>query len=258
MRVDPTKRFSGRVESYARHRPTYPTAVIDVLRIRASLTPESVVADIGSGTGILSELFLKAGNTVFAVEPNADMRAAAEKLLSEYPLFHSVAGTAEETTLSAHRADLIAAGQAFHWFDRAKSRKEFLRIARGSATVALLWNDRKTSGTSFSQRYEALLRRFGTDYTAVDHKNLGSEVFDRFFGVGRWTLVRLPNEQRFDLDGLRGRLLSSSYTPAPGEPRHAEMMDEAETIFAATQKDGLVRMEYDTTIYIGNLRNPEG
>ncbi len=255
MSADSTKRFSGRVESYARHRPGYPAAVIDVLRIEAGLSPSDVVADVGSGTGILSEVFLKAGNRVLAVEPNDDMRRAAESLLENYPGFRSVSGSAEATGLPGGCADLVAAGQAFHWFDRPKARAEFVRIARDNARVALLWNDRRTTGSPFSERYEELLRSFGTDYAAVDHKNLGREDFDDFFGLGRWTLISLPNEQRLDLEGLRGRILSSSYTPAPDQPRHSEMMLEAEKIFAETAEESVVRMEYETRIYLGELRS---
>ena len=252
---DPTKRFSNRVESYVRHRPGYPAAVHDGLRIERMLERQDVVTDVGSGTGILSELFLAAGHEVLGVEPNADMRAAAEKRLAAYARFHSIDGSAEKSTLDRRSVDLAVAGQAFHWFDRGRARAEFLRILRGKARAALLWNDRKTEGSAFSERYEALLRSFGTDYAAVDHKNLTRETFDRFFGAGRWTLVSLSNEQRFDLDGLRGRLLSSSYAPAPGQPRHDEMMRELDATFAATNEGGFVRMEYDTRIYLGRLRS---
>lgn len=253
---DPTKRFSGRVDSYARYRPGYPPEALDVLRIEGALKDSDVVADIGSGTGILSELFLRRGHEVYGVEPNAQMRAAAERLLAASPGFHSVAGSAEATTLGNRSADLAVAGQAFHWFDREKARAEFRRILRGEARVALLWNDRKTAGTRFSELYERLLRDFGTDYAAVDHKNLGRDVFDRFFGSGNWALISLSNEQRLDLDALRGRLLSSSYAPAPGQPRHAEMMKTLDEIFSATNEHGFVRMEYDTRIYLGRLNAP--
>jgi SAM-dependent methyltransferase len=251
---DPTKRFSDRVENYVRHRPGYPAEVIDILRIEAGLTASDTVADIGSGTGILSELFLRAGHDVFGVEPNAEMRSAAEKLLIAYPRFRSIAGSAEATTLPKRSVDLVVAGQAFHWFDRKKAQDEFKRILQDKARVALLWNDRKTSGTRFSEGYEELLRVFGTDYAAVNHKNLGREAFDRFFGSGGWTSISLPNEQRLDLEGLRGRLLSSSYAPAPGQPRYEEMMKDLERIFAGTQERGFVRMEYESKIYFGRLR----
>src|SRR4051794_35122333 len=118
--VDSKARFSDRVENYVKYRPTYPTAVLGYLRDEAGLTVQSVVADVGSGTGISSELFLRAGCTVYGVEPNADMRAAADGLLAQYPAFRSVDGSAEATTLPAGSADLVIAGQAFHWFDAAR------------------------------------------------------------------------------------------------------------------------------------------
>ena len=112
--ADPTRRFSNRVEHYIRYRPSYPPAVIDCLEREFGLTAAYVVADVGSGTGILTELLLRHGNTVFGIEPNADMRAAAERLLREYPAFRSIAGVAERTTLPTASVDWITAGQAFH------------------------------------------------------------------------------------------------------------------------------------------------
>src|SRR3989442_4486347 len=97
--LDPTKRFSNRVEAYVKYRPRYRPEIIPLLQSKCSLTPESIVADIGSGTGFLTELFLKNGNPVFGIEPNAEMRAAGEQLLAQYPNFTSVNGTAEATTL---------------------------------------------------------------------------------------------------------------------------------------------------------------
>ena len=250
---DSTSRFSDRVESYVRHRPGYPRAALDVLTAEG-LSGSDIVADIGSGTGILSKLFLERGHEVFGVEPNAPMRSAAERLLGGYPRFRSIEGSAEATTLESGSVDFAVAGQAFHWFDPDGTREELLRVLRGEARVALLWNDRKTAGSAFSESYEKLLRDFGTDYAAVDHKNLDSRTFDRFFGPSAWKLASLPNEQRLDLDGLRGRLLSSSYAPAPGQPRHAEMMEALGEIFTETSERGFVRMEYDTRIYLGRLR----
>src|SRR4051812_35067235 len=101
----PTERFSSRVENYVKYRPGYPAAVVPLLETACGFTRESVVADIGSGTGILAEVWLKHGNPVFAVEPNGPMREAAERLLTAYPAFTSVPGTAEATTLADHSVD---------------------------------------------------------------------------------------------------------------------------------------------------------
>src|SRR5437763_17045747 len=104
---DPTKRFSNRVGNYIKYRPDYSGAVIDLLTEECRLTQQSIIADIGSGTGILSELFLKNGNRVFGIEPNLPMREAGEKSIEQYPKFVSREGFAEATTLSNHSVDFV-------------------------------------------------------------------------------------------------------------------------------------------------------
>ncbi len=131
--ADAKTRFSSRVENYVRYRPAYPGGVLQCLERECGLTPAWRVADIGSGTGISSKLFLDYGCTVFAVEPNPDMRRAAERLLGSVPGFHSEDGSAEATGIPAGSVDLAIAAQAFHWFDPAGAREEFQRIVRPEA-----------------------------------------------------------------------------------------------------------------------------
>jgi SAM-dependent methyltransferase len=253
MIANSTERFSSRVENYVKYRPTYPSAVVDLLRRECGLTEASVIADIGSGTGFLTGLLLQGGNPVFAVEPNREMREAAERLLVKYPAFVSVTGTAETTTLPNRRCDVITAGQAFHWFDRDKTREEFLRILKPGGWVALIWNDRNVADRPFFQAYENLLVEYGTDYAAVGHKHTDVEIIGSFFGAGGFQTAHFPNRQEFDFEGLRGRLLSSSYAPEPGHPKHLPMLDALGAIFKEYQCDGKVFFEYDTTVYYGKL-----
>jgi SAM-dependent methyltransferase len=249
--TDPTRRFTDRVDAYVRYRPSYPPAVLDVLRDQAGLTPGSAVADIGSGTGIFAELLLRNGYTVYGVEPNDAMRQAAERLLAGHANFHSVAGTAEATTLPDRSVDFVVAAQAFHWFDRDMARREFDRVLRVPGRVALVFNSRKTDATPFLRDYERLLQDLGTDYQRVDHTKLGPEVFARFFGPCGYERRALPNEQRLDLDGLRGRLLSASYTPPPGHPDHEPLLRRIEEMFHAHERGGVVTIEYETEVYYG-------
>ena len=160
----PTERFSDRVDAYVKYRPDYPRAVLELLQTECGLTPRSAVADIGSGTGKLSELFLRNGNSVYGVEPNPEMRLAGENLLSSYPGFVSVAGSAEATTLPDQSADFITAGQAFHWFDQKLARQGFERILKPDGLVVLVWNERLTD-TSFLEAYEMLTQTYATDTT---------------------------------------------------------------------------------------------
>jgi SAM-dependent methyltransferase len=249
---DPTARFSDRVADYVRTRPGYPPGVLDLLRREAGLTPDVVIADVGSGTGLSAEMFLKAGYTVYGVEPNRDMREAAAALLARYPAFHSIDGKAEATTLAAESVGAVVAGQAFHWFDPGKARHEFRRILRPPGLVVLLWNTRKLDTTPFLRAYEELLHRFGTDYKEVVHTNVDRAALRAFFGGDIEARV-LPNEQVFDRDGICGRLRSSSYTPPPGHPNHEPMLRELDRIFDAHAEGGTVRFEYDTELYFGRL-----
>jgi SAM-dependent methyltransferase len=252
MESDPTKRFSSRVEDYIRYRPSYPAAVVDWLAAECGLAVSSRIADVGSGTGILSRLFLDFGCRVFGVEPNADMRAAAERQFAGDPRFHSVDGRAEATTLADASVDFVTAAQSFHWFDAATARVEFRRILKPFGWVVLIWNERLVT-PGFLAEYEDLLQRLSTDYGRVDHRQIGDEAIGRFFAHDSWRAAGFPNRQDFDWDGIRGRLLSSSYAPLPGSPKYAPMMEELAAIFAKYNVDGQVKVFYETKMYVGQL-----
>jgi len=250
---DSKRRFSDRVENYVKYRPNYPTAVVDYLRETAGLTPRSIIADIGSGTGISTRLFLDGGNTVYAVEPNADMRAAAERWLATFSGFRSIDGSAEATTLSDASVDLAVAGQAFHWFDPALARREFARILRPRGHAALMWNSRIISGSPFLEAYEQLLLEFGTDYQAIRHDHIEADALQTFFGTPGYSLRGFPNAQLLTGEALLGRLLSSSYAPGPAHPRHNDMVQALSDIFERFQQDGHVKIAYQTQVYVGTL-----
>jgi SAM-dependent methyltransferase len=250
---DPTRRFSRRVEDYVRYRPGYPIAVIDTLRTECGLTPDSVVADVGSGTGILTELFLRNGNTVWGVEPNREMREAGERLLAGYSRFTSVDGRAEATTLAGRSVDFVVAGQAFHWFDREEAREEFLRVLRGGGWVVLVWNERLVEASPFLIEYEALLHRHATDYAKVDHRQVGGAALAGFYGKSGYRRRSFPNRQVLDFDGVRGRLLSSSYVPGAGDPGYEPMLADLERLFLAHAANGHATFEYETKLYFGRL-----
>jgi SAM-dependent methyltransferase len=248
-----TARFSDRVADYVRTRPGYPPGVLDILRWEAGLTPAMTIADVGSGTGLSAEMFLANGNRVIGVEPNPDMRSAAETLLAGNPNFTSMAGSAEDTTLPESSVDLVLAGQAFHWFDQPRARVEFQRILRPGGFVALVWNTRRIDSTPFLRAYEALLQRFGTDYREVVHTNIDRAALSAFFGPDGFREFHLDNGQVFDRDGLHGRLKSSSYTPPVGHLNHEPMLKELDRIFDEYNIAGEVRFEYDTEVYVARL-----
>ena len=251
-----TERFSEKVSDYAKHRPSYPPEVIDFVMRVLEIERGSVIADLGSGTGISSVLLLDRGVRVHAVEPNEPMRTAAEKSLGARDGFTSHAGTAESTTLPSASVDAILAAQAFHWFDPERARAEALRILRRSsrsANVALLWNARRPSGTPFLEGYERLLLERSVDYAKVRHQNVAaSDAVDRFFGraASKWST---PSTQRYDWEALRGRTQSASYVPATGHPAYADFYRELRALFDRTNDDGFVSFDYDVDVIYGRV-----
>ena len=249
--IDPTRRFSNRVANYVKYRPSYPTAIIDLLRAECGLSADSLVADVGSGTGLLAELFLKAGHRVLGIEPNREMREAGEQLLRGYDRFACLAATAEATTLPAHSVDFITAGQSFHWFDRERVGVEFARILRTPGWLVLVWNERRIDSTPFLRAYQQLLHTYSTEYAQVDHKQIDLAIIQATFPTAVFKTRSFDNQQRFDFEGVKGRLLSSSYAPEAGHPNHAPMLAELATIFEAHQQDGEIVFEYDTRVNYG-------
>jgi SAM-dependent methyltransferase len=247
-----TTRFSDRVENYARYRPGYPPEVLQALKTECGLAGEHVIADIASGTGIWTRALLENGNAVFAVEPNAGMRAACEASLASFAKFKSIAGTAEATTLADRSIDFVTAAQAAHWFDRERSRREFARIMKPDAWLVLMWNERVTDSTAFLRDYEQLLLKYGTDYQEIRHERTTDEI-NQFFDPLPFTERVFDMHQHFDYAGIEGRLLSSSYAPGPEHPQHEAMLHELRGIFDAHAIEGKATFEYKTRVYFGHL-----
>ena len=242
------ERFSNRVENYAKYRPGYPTEMLEFFKDHLGLTSRSGVADIGSGTGLSAKPFLENGNVVYGVEPNAGMRAAAEGSLKEFKTFRSIDGTSTETTLDDESVDFIVAAQAFHWFDPKPTRAEFKRILRPNGHVALIWNERQLDSTPFLREYEQLLLKFATDYEKVRHENIDEGKLGAFFEKG-FEQHTFPNNHVHDFEGLKGRLLSSSYVPAEGDENFEPMINELRSLFAKHAEEGKITILYDTNVF---------
>jgi len=250
--IKSTERFSDRVANYIKYRPTYPQQVIDSIFSECQIETGARVADIGSGSGIFSQLLLAADLRVFAVEPNETMRAAAEQLLSGHANFTSVDGRSECTNLADASIDLVTAAQAFHWFDGEATKLEFSRILKPGGYLALVWNQRRLD-QPFHQDYERMLRRYATDYNSVNHMNLTDEDFDKFVYPAKFTTFEFENSQHFDLTGFLGRMQSSSYTPKNNTAEHGKLIAAAEELFNRYEADGSVRFEYTTRLYIARF-----
>lgn len=249
----PSQRFDGRVDDYQRFRPGYPDKLVPTLTRHCAWTGPVQIADLGSGTGLSALPLLRAGHRVYGIEPNAQMRAAAEQLLAAVGGFVSVAGSAETTTLADASVDLVMAAQAFHWFDPELAGREARRILRPGGHAAIVWNLRRTSGSAFLDGYEALLRHYGTDYAQVAARYAQPQALQQFFGTTGWTEYQFSYTQHFDFDGLRGRLLSSSYTPAADNPARLPMLAALRELFDRSAQSSQVAFEYDTCLYLGEL-----
>lgn len=246
-----TTRFSDRVENYVKYRPHYPKEIIPYLNEKIGFTSEKIIADVGSGTGISTELFLQNGNKVYGIEPNKEMRECGEKYLEKYDKFISVAGSAEDTLLESDSMDLIAAGQAFHWFDMERCKKKFTRIIKENGYVVLMWNERNTIGSPLLVDYENLLRKFGTDYAQVTQQDEKvNENIKIFFNEKGFEVKMIYNFQLFDFEGFKGRVLSSSYVPQDSD----EMITALKELFDKYQQDGAIKFEYHTMVYTGQIK----
>ena len=247
-----TQRFSNRVENYVKYRPHYPLEIIDFLKSECNLNENTIIADIGSGTGISTKLFLDNGNKVFGVEPNPEMRKAAENYLKNYTEFESINGTAEKTTLENDSIDMIISGQAFHWFDKEKCKTEFNRILKKDCYLILFWNE-KTESNEFMKAYYDLLKIYGTDYEKVNHSLSTDDVaIGNFYSPGNFKKKVFEYQQMLDYKGLEGRLLSSSYIPLDGE-NYDKMIVDLKEMFEKYYENGEVAMYYDTNVYYGKF-----
>jgi len=251
---DPTQRFSDRAENYRKYRPVYPPALYDYLREHAGLEPNDVIADLGSGTGLLSLLFLDRGHEVFGIEPNEAMRLAAEENFVHRPNFHSISGRAEAIPLPDASVDFAVVGQAFHWFDPNSTKGEVRRILKHGCQAALIWNNRRIEKNAFQRDYESLLEKFGVDYAQVSRRwKITDEGLAAWFAPNPMTQASFPNSKRVDAAGLRGGLLSASYAPNADHPNYKPMLAALQELFERHQANGFIDIEYMTKVYHGQI-----
>lgn len=246
-----TTRFTGRVANYVKYRPGYPPEILHLLEKEIGFDQFKDVADIGSGPGKLARLFLNNENLVYGVEPNDEMREAGEKLLKDYINFISINGTAEFTTLADRSIDVIVSGQAFHWFDTEKAKTEFNRILKPGGFVVLIWNKRDAEKSAFMQDYEKIVTECCPDYNP--ELDLDEKVFNKFYGVRNFRLANFRNQQVFDFNGLKGRMLSASYVPVDNSA-NKEAVGRLKEIFEKHNKNGNIKFEYNTKVYFGKIK----
>jgi len=249
----PINRFQAKSQLYLRYRPTYPESYYVFLRESLGLQKHHTIADIGSGTGFSSKRLIENGNTVYAVEPNTEMRLSAERLFARHNNFHSLNGSAEKTNLPDDAVDFIIIGQAFHWFDQAAAKAEIKRILKPGGQVIIAWNERLTDTSECAKQFENLLLRYATDYLKVDHRNISESMLAGFFGHKQYQYRAFQNCQVFSWEGLKGRLLSMSYAPQKGEASHEAILAQLDKMFRDHAICSQVKLDYLTRVYFGTL-----
>lgn len=246
-----TERFSDKVQDYIQYRPSYPVKMIEYVCNELNLNNTSYVADIGSGTGILTKLLVDKCKMIFGVEPNTNMREASVRQLSKYDNFIPVNGTSENTTLNDNSIDFITVAQAFHWFNIEATMLEFQRIIRKNGLMILIWNNR-INNTDFLKVYEQLLRQYATDYNEVNHKNISEDTIKKLYKIN-YNKLTYENYQEFDFSGVIGRLSSCSYTPKKNTKEYRIIYDELESAFNHYSVDNKIKFNYETEMYIGEI-----
>lgn len=243
-------KFSGKGKIYSQFRPSYPQECINYLYSSVGITEKSIIADIGSGTGIFTKQLLDMGNTVFAVEPNVDMRTVAENNLSQFKGFKSVNGTAENTSLESGSVDFITVAQAFHWFDVQAFSEECRRILRHGGKVILLWNIRD-EGTPLIKDYIALNRKFCPQFNGFTGGSSRCDL-SKFYR-GEYESKVFKNPLRYDKQQFIGRLLSSSYALKPDDENYEPYVEAIEILFNKYSVNGFLDYPNNTECYIGKL-----
>lgn len=179
------------------------------------------------------------------------MRSFAEKSLGRFPRLPSVRGTAEHTGLESASVDLVAIGQAPHWFDCEASSREFARILKTNGHVCIVYNDRNIED-SFMKDYDQIVRKYARNLASV--ATIDDAYLSRFFKNGKYSKLSLPNEQLLDLEGLLGSMTSASYMPSPSdEDQFPSLTEDVTRLFKTHEKLGKVRMLYDTTVLLGQI-----
>lgn len=249
--MDNTDKFSGRAESYVKARPDYASEMIHYITDKFGITENTIIADVGSGTGKFSKEFLKLGCKVFCVEPNDDMRNTAEKLLSSYPNFISVNGTCDNTALEDKSIDIVTVAQAFHWFDADKFKLECKRILKTGGTVVLAYNHRVDSSEFVIENAE-ICKKFCPNFKGFSNKFNDTAIskINTFFN-GKYEIQKFPNNLTYSKEKFIERMLSASYSLTEKDNNFDEYIKALEQLFDKYSVDNIVTMPNESFSYIG-------
>lgn len=250
--MDTTKKFDGYAKDYTVGRPSYASELIDCMYNRFGISGNSVIADVGSGTGKFAKHLLDKGSEVYCVEPNHDMRNTAEKELNCYANFHSVDGGAEHTGLEDSSVDFITTAQAFHWFDVNRFRKECLRILKKSGKVFLIWNIRDENDALNKEMFD-IYSRYCPDFKGFGGGIKKDDTRIRDFFDDQYEYVSFDHPLYLNKDRFISRSLSGSYSIKEENPDFKEYRATIDKVFDRYSEQGMVRIENKSVAYIGSV-----
>ncbi|NLB79720.1 MAG: class I SAM-dependent methyltransferase [Clostridiaceae bacterium] len=253
MSLSALKSCSERIENYLRYQPGYPRKLLNYLYEEVGFLRESVIADIGSGTGVLARLLLERGSRVVAIESDDRMRDIAERLLNdEFQRFVTLNATAENTTLFNESVNYIVCAHSLNGFCIDKCRDEFLRILKPSGVVVMIYN-RLTQEEDFSKEYNYLQERYRIYPEKAECRELSEIEISEFYASTTYNQVSFPNRQSLDYEGARARLLSDRSLPEQGEDGYNDMINEFYKIFERYSQNRKIILNYITETYIGGF-----
>jgi len=245
-----TERFTDVVEDYNRYRPGYPAFIMEALEKNYKIEKDYVIADIGSGTGIFSRLFVEKEYMVYGIEPNDRMRKKSEQEFAMNSNFKAIKSTAEKILLADKSIDIVTVAQAFHWFETEKAINEFYRILKDKGMIVLVWNERKKKDNHFGPKYERLLRKYCPDYEETNHKKFTYENIKEIFKGNSIDLYMIDNFQELNINSFIGRVKSCSYCLKEDHKNYYPFMEKLNELFNAFQSQGIVKFDYNTVMYV--------
>lgn len=247
--MNPLGRFSDRAADYVKYRPTYPDAAIDVILARLGEAAPLTAADIGAGTGISARLLAERGVRVLAIEPNAEMRRAAEI----NPLVEFREGTSEVTNLPESSVNLVTCFQSFHWFNPVLTLPEFRRILQPSGRLAVVWNLRDRTD-EFTLLYTQIVKTASNNHPAEQH----DRSIEPLLASADFTNIQIYDfihKQDVDLQGLIGRAQSASYIPKSGLQLQQIISDLTKLYETHCDNKSFVSLVYTTRVYLAEISN---
>ena len=245
-----TQQFTGKASAYTKGRSDYPEALFDDLYHKYGFAPDSVIADIGSGTGKFCQPLLMRGSIVYAVEPNEDMLHAAPSFLRSASNYHPVKASAESTTLPDASIDHITCAAAFHWLDAKAFHAECRRILKPGGLVVMAWNVRDREAP-LNRAHAEVFRRFCPKFTSLSHGFDACQADLSIFYGGKYERIAYEDSTVQDKKKFLARSLSSSYALKPKDAEYAGFVSALEELFDAWKQDGVVTVPAQCIAFIG-------